>query len=52
MGATHLANICEALELACREGREADVNVSVPRLLRAAGLVIVFVEEFCKDAVA
>jgi len=52
MGATELANICEVLELACRESREADVNVSVPQLLQAAGPVIVFVEDFCKDAVA
>ena len=52
MGATQLVRICQALELACHEGREADVNASVPQLLQAAGPVIVFVEDFCKDVVA
>ena len=49
MGATQLASFCQALELACRENKEEDVNATVPRLLQAAEPVMVFVDAFCGD---
>jgi EAL domain-containing protein (putative c-di-GMP-specific phosphodiesterase class I)/DNA-binding response OmpR family regulator len=49
MGATRLASICQALELACSEERTADINDSVPQLLRATEAVISFVQAFCGE---
>ena len=47
MGATRFASICHTLELASSEGREADINDSVPQLLRASESVTSFVQAFC-----
>jgi EAL domain-containing protein (putative c-di-GMP-specific phosphodiesterase class I)/signal transduction histidine kinase/DNA-binding response OmpR family regulator/HPt (histidine-containing phosphotransfer) domain-containing protein len=50
LGATRLASLCATLELACREGREAEINALVPQLMQAAEPVVSFVEAFCGES--
>jgi EAL domain-containing protein (putative c-di-GMP-specific phosphodiesterase class I)/signal transduction histidine kinase/DNA-binding response OmpR family regulator len=50
LGATRIAGLCQTLELACREGREAEINATVPQLLEAAAPVTTFVEVFCSES--
>jgi len=49
LGATRIASLCQTLELACRDGREADIKASVPQLLQAAEPVVAYVEAFCAE---
>jgi len=50
MGATQLADTCQTLELAGREGRVAEIESSVPRLTRYAEQVTHFVAEYCESS--
>ena len=52
MGATRVASICQTLEIACREGREEEINACVAQLLKAAEPVVAFVQAFCQLPVA
>jgi len=51
LGATRIASLCQTLELACRDGREADIKASVPQLLQAAEPVVAFVEAYCAERI-
>ena len=49
LGALQIAQICSALESACREHRDADIADCLVQLQQAAASVEVFVASFCEE---